>query len=370
MKLTKAEIPRYARHFPVIGIEGQERLKEAKVLCIGAGGLGSPVLQYLCAAGVGTVGIVDDDSVSMSNLHRQILFNESDIGQPKVRCAYDHLHAQNPHIQIHAYEQRLQKDNAKTLVEPYDIIVDGCDNYQTRYLINDISFLLKKPLVSGSIFQFQGQIGVFNYQDGPCYRCLYAEPPPSELSPNCDISGVLGVLPGIIGSIQAAEVIKLITGKGKPLVDRLLQVDVLNMQFKEYIVQKNINCPLCARQELSYDLFKEPESQSADLGLEIEPQLLSAWLHDPTRKIYLIDVREHYERVICNIGGELMPSGEFDPHALCAGKNTPIVLYCKMGSRSESIARLLKSRSYQEVYYLKGGILAWIDQIDSNLNRY
>jgi len=369
MKLNQAELLRYARHFPVIGLEGQERLKQASVVCVGAGGLGCPALQYLCAAGVGTVGIIDDDSIAISNLHRQILFTENDLGKPKVAVAKERLANQNPHIAINAYHQRLSKQNAETLLKAYDMVLDGCDNYRTRYLINDVCFLLKKPLVSASIFQYQGQIGVFNYQQGPCYRCLYAEPPPPELSPNCDTSGVLGVLPGIIGAMQAAEVIKLIVNKGQPLTHRLVQLDALTMRFKEYAVKKNPQCPLCQRGELSGELFKKTE-QPEELVPAIDPQLLSAWLHDPTQRVRLIDVREPYERSICDIGGDLMPSTRFNPAELHPDRKSPIVVYCKMGGRSESIAKLLKAQGHPDVFYLQGGILAWIDQIDPSKNKY
>lgn len=369
-QLNKTEMLRYSRHFSVIGVEGQHRLKQAKVLCIGAGGLGCPALQYLTAAGVGTIGIVDHDQVSISNLHRQILYTENDIGQLKVKCAAERLSAQNPHIQLITYSELLNEDNATALIGAYDIVLDGSDNYKTRYLINDVCFLLKKPLVSASIFQFQGQVSVFNLEDGPCYRCLYTEPPPPELSPNCDISGVLGLLPGMVGTIQATEVVKLIVKKGRSLAKRLLQIDALTMNFKEYEIKKNPDCPLCFHGELSNTLFIEPASIQQEPIIDIEPTQLKAWLNDSSQKLYLIDVREPYERSICSIGGEHMPSSQFNLAGLTIDERTPIIVYCKLGGRSQKIARLLKTAGFSEVYSLKGGIISWIEEIDPAMVMY
>jgi sulfur-carrier protein adenylyltransferase/sulfurtransferase len=351
-------------------MDGQTCLKQAKVLCIGTGGLGCPVLQYLVAAGVGTIGMVDHDQVSVSNLHRQILFDEVDIGKPKVHRAQKRLSAQNPHINLVAYSQAFDKTNAETLVSDYDIVVDGSDNYKTRYLLNDVTFFHKKPLVSASIFLFQGQVSVFNYEEGPCYRCLYPEPPPPELSPNCNLSGVLGVLPGIVGTIQATEVIKLIIKKGRPLSRRLLQIDALTMQFKEYAIKKHPDCPLCCYGKHSDALFIQTESSLDTRIPEIEPQVLAVWLADSNQNVQLIDVREPYERSICNIGGHHIPSTQFTVNQINLDKQKPIVVYCKSGNRSQKIGQLLKAADYPNIYSLKGGILAWIKQINPELFLY
>ncbi len=369
MNLSQKELLRYTRHFPVIGLEGQASLKKAKILIIGAGGLGNSAAQYLCAAGMGELGIVDHDTVSLNNLHRQVLFTEEDIGNLKVTCIKNRLIAQNPYCKISPYSVNLNEENAEQIMQPYDLVLDCCDNYRTRYLINDVCHLLKKPLISASIYQFQGQLSVFNYQEGPCYRCIYPQPPPPELSPNCEIAGVLGVLPGILGSLQAAEAIKIITKQGQPLLKRLLQMNVATLCFQEYEINKNPGCPLCQQGELSGYLFKKKDIKE-EMVSEIEPQLLSSWLQQPDQCIHLIDVREPFERSICSLGGELMPSSHFNVNNLKIQNDQLIVVYCKLGGRSQKIAQLLKTHGYQNIYSLKGGIIGWIDHLDPSMNRY
>lgn len=366
--LTPNEVLRYSRHFSLIGVDGQESLKQAKVLCVGAGGLGCSVLQYLVAVGVGTLGVIDHDHVSISNLTRQILFTEDDIGKLKVSVAKERLTALNSSVCLNVYPKRLEK-NTTELITQYDIIIDASDNYKTRYLINDACFLLKKPLVSASIFQFQGQISIFNYQDGPCYRCLYPEPPHPELAFNCDTNGVIGVLPGLIGTIQATEVIKIILNKGKLLSKRLLQVDALLMQIKELVIQKNPYCRLCHHGELSDHLFEREAVQNHSFS-EIEPQQLAAWINDPNLTIDLIDVREDFERKICHIGGKHIPSKQFKISEITSDKKKTVVVYCKTGSRSLKIVKRLREEGFLEIYSLKRGLIGWIEEIDPNLLRY
>ncbi len=372
MKLTPTEILRYSRHFPIINQTGQEQLKNAAVLCVGAGGLGSPALLYLAAAGIGKLGIIDHDRVEISNLQRQILFTNADIGQLKVDCARQHLVAQNPHIEIKTYPLRLTRSNAQQLVANYDIVLDGSDNYETRYLINDVCHSAGKPMVSASIFQFQGQISVFNVDDGPCYRCLYRAPPPAELMPDCAAGGVLGVLPGIMGTIQATETIKLILKKGQSLSGRLLIFDALCMSFNEYTIHSDPQCPLCQYSQLSDDLFTQPSRECNSDGTvpEIQPSELASWLRDSAASVQLLDVREPYERAICHIGGAFLPLSQYDPSHLKLNKQIPTVVYCKHGNRSQIAAKLLQAEGYQRVFTLKGGIIAWAEQIDPSIVIY
>ncbi|HVV69796.1 MAG TPA: ThiF family adenylyltransferase [Gammaproteobacteria bacterium] len=369
MPLSPTETLRYSRHFPIISQTGQERLKNTAVLCLGAGGLGCPALQYLAAAGVGKLGIVDNDRVEISNLQRQILFTEADIGLLKADLVKQRLTAQNPHIEIVTYPLRLVRDNAEQLISRYDIVLDGSDNYQTRYLINDVCHMTHKPLVSASIFQFQGQIGVFNQVDGACYRCLYHSPPPVELMPDCATGGVLGVLPGIMGAIGAAEAIKLALGLGKSLQDRLLTVDVLGMQFKEYQVHPDPECPLCQHKQLSDELFDAAACNAAVIVPEVQPSQLAAWLQE-TAPPQLLDVREPYERAICDIGGEFMPLSHFDVSHLNLDKEQLTVVYCKHGVRSLTAARLLQAAGYRRVFSLQGGIIAWAEQVAPEIGVY
>src|SRR4029077_19509514 len=314
--LTNDEINRYSRHLimPEVGVEGQRKLKAAKVLCIGAGGLGSPVAMYLAAAGVGRLGIVDFDTVDFSNLQRQILHGTPDVGRSKLASAKDRLNALNPNVQIDTYETALSSQNALQIFEPYDIVVDGTDNFPTRYLVNDACVLLGKPNAYGSIFRFEGQASVFATKDGPCYRCLYPEPPPPGLVPSCAEGGVLGILPGLVGVIQATEAIKLILGKGSPLIGRLLLVDALDMKFRELKLRKNPDCPACGTHRtitklIDYNEFcgirgeeKPVETLTADIQVEELKKRL-----DAGENLFVLDVREPHEYQICNIGGHLIP---------------------------------------------------------------
>ncbi len=320
VSLSKEEILRYSRHLimPEVGMDGQLKLKQAKVLCIGTGGLGAPLGLYLAAAGVGRIGLVDFDTVDFTNLQRQVLFGTTDVGRPKIEAAADHLRNLNPLIQIDTFETRLTSENALDLFKDYDIIVDGTDNFPTRYLVNDACVLLGKPNVYGSIFRFEGQITIFGAPGGPCYRCLYPEPPPPGLVPSCAEGGVLGVLPGIVGTIQAAETLKLIIGKGDPLIGRLLLFDALGMKFRELKLRKNPECPVCGDHPtvtklIDYAEFcgiRGEEAPAAPTTVpEITPRELKARL-DRGDDIYILDVREPHEYQICNIGGHLIPLGE------------------------------------------------------------
>jgi sulfur-carrier protein adenylyltransferase/sulfurtransferase len=318
--LSKEEVLRYNRHLimPEVGMEGQLKLKQAKVLCIGTGGLGAPLGLYLAAAGVGRIGLVDFDSVDFTNLQRQVLFDTSDVGRPKIEAAAERLRNLNPEIRIDTFETRLTSDNALDILKDYDIVVDGTDNFPTRYLVNDACVLLGKPNVYGSIFRFEGQITVFSYPAGPCYRCLYPEPPPPGLVPSCAEGGVLGVLPGIVGTIQAAETLKLILGKGEPLVGRLLLFDALAMRFRELKLRKNPECPVCGEHPtvtrlIDYAEFCGVRGEEAATTVtnvpEITPRELKARL-DRGDDIFILDVREPHEYQICNLGGRLIPLGD------------------------------------------------------------
>lgn len=356
--LSPKEMQRYARHLPIIGLEGQQKLRQAKVLCIGAGGLGSPVLHYLAAAGIGTLGIVDDDCVELSNLQRQILYQESDVHLPKVLAAKQRLTQQNPNINIIAIQKRLENTNAAELIAPYDVIIDGSDNYQTRYLINDICYQYKKPLIFASIFQFQGQCSVFNYQNGPCYRCLYSFPPPKELMPNCTEGGVMGAVPGIIGSIQSIETIKILLKQGEILSGRLLIFDALAMDFKEYLIHKDPDCRLCRHGELSHPLFQDNSSVICNTDIpQISPHELKSLLAE--QDVILLDVREPYEREIYSLGGEHIPLAHLNPAELNWSKQTKIIIYCKSGARSQKAVRQLQRAGFVNVSSLKGGVSAW-----------
>jgi molybdopterin/thiamine biosynthesis adenylyltransferase/rhodanese-related sulfurtransferase len=362
-------LQRYARHFPIIGLQGQQKLSQAKILCIGAGGLSCPALLYLTAAGVGTIGIIDDDKIELSNLQRQILFGQQDIHSSKVNVAAARLKQQNDAIQIHAHHKKLNDDNAHDLVKDYDVVIDGSDNYKTRYLINDVCHQQKKPLISASIFQFQGQCSVFNYNDGPCYRCLYECPPPDDIVADCAQGGVLGVLPGIMGTIQATEAIKIILTLGEVLSHRLLIFDALKMQFKEYSIHKNKMCPLCHGGELSTHLFLNKNENATITTQEITPQELYKLLNE-NKSVFLLDVREPFEREICHIGGEHIPVNNLQAEQLNIPKDNLIVVYCKTGKRSRSAATQLKQSGFQYVVSLEGGIKAWANEIDSTIAIY
>jgi adenylyltransferase/sulfurtransferase len=381
--LTNDEIKRYSRHLimPEVGIDGQRKLKAASILCIGAGGLGSPVAMYLAAAGVGRLGIVDFDVVDFSNLQRQILHGTPDVGRPKLASAKDRLQALNPNVHVETYETALSSENALKLFEPYDVIVDGTDNFPTRYLVNDACVLLGKPNAYGSIFRFEGQASVFGAKDGPCYRCLYPEPPPPGLVPSCAEGGVLGVLPGIIGVIQATEAIKLVLGIGEPLIGRFLIFDALKMKFRELKLRKDPDCPVCGTHPtvthlIDYEQFcgvvheDEPAPATVNSATEITSIELKKRL-DRGEKLTIIDVREPNEYQINRIDGSiLIPLGdvprryaEFDP-------NEELIMQCKSGARSGRAADFLRSVGFKKVLNLKGGILDWIDKVDPSQPKY
>ena len=379
--LTNDEVKRYSRHLimPEVGVDGQRKLKAAKVLCIGAGGLGSPVALYLAAAGVGTLGIVDFDVVDFSNLHRQILHGTTDVGRSKLASAKDKLTAINPEVKIVLHEVALSSQNALTLFAPYDVIVDGTDNFPTRYLVNDACVLLGKPNAYGSIFRFDGQASVFAVKGGPCYRCLYPEPPPPGLVPSCAEGGVLGVLPGVIGVIQATEAIKLILGSGQPLVGRLLLYDALQMRFRELKLRRDPECPICGDHPtihalIDYDQFcgvAPAQTQHATSGVpEITVEELKAKM-DRGDDFFLLDVREPNEYQICRIeGAKLIPLGEVAQRSGELDRDRELIVHCKMGGRSAKAVSLLQERGFTRARNLKGGILEWIDKIDRTQSKY
>jgi adenylyltransferase/sulfurtransferase len=378
--LSKEETQRYSRHLimPEVGMEGQLKIKQAKVLCIGTGGLGAPLGLYLAAAGVGRIGLVDFDTVDFTNLQRQVLFGTSDVGRPKIEAAAEHLRNLNPLIQIDSYETRLTSENALDLFKDYDIIVDGTDNFPTRYLVNDACVLLGKPNVYGSIFRFEGQITIFGAPSGPCYRCLYPEPPPPGLVPSCAEGGVLGVLPGIVGTIQAAETLKLIIGKGDPLIGRLLLFDALGMKFRELKLRKNPECPVCGEHPtvtklIDYAEFCGIRGEEAPAPPstvpEITPRELKARL-DRGDDIYILDVREPHEYQICNIGGHLIPLGDLPNRVNELDSSREIVAHCRSGKRSAEASEFLRKAGFRKISNLKGGILAWSDEVDPSVPKY
>jgi molybdopterin/thiamine biosynthesis adenylyltransferase/rhodanese-related sulfurtransferase len=379
--LSNEEVMRYSRHLimPEVGMDGQLKLKQAKVLCIGTGGLGAPLGLYLAAAGVGRIGLVDFDSVDLTNLQRQILFGTSDIGRPKIEAAADRLRNLNPDIQMDQFETRLTSDNALDILKNYDIVVDGTDNFPTRYLVNDACVILGKPNVYGSIFRFEGQITIFGAPAGPCYRCLYPEPPPPGLVPSCAEGGVLGVLPGIVGAIQAAETLKLIIGKGEPLIGRLLLFDALAMRFRELKLRKNPECPVCGEHPtitklIDYAEFcgvrgEEAASAAQSTVPEIAPRALKARL-DRGDDLFNLDVREPHEYQICNMGGHLIPLGELSRRVNELDSSREIVAHCRSGKRSAEAVEFLRSAGFRKVLNLKGGILAWSDEVDASVPKY
>jgi len=362
--LDQSELLRYQRHFPVIGLEGQQQLKHAKILCVGAGGLGSPALQYLAAAGIGTLGIMDADHIELSNLQRQILFHEQDIGRNKAEVIAERLLALNHQVSVQVYAEFLSLVNAEDRIQAYDLVLDATDNYQARYLLNEVCRRLKKPLISASIYQFDAQISVFNYKNGPCYQCLYPEPPPATLTPNCATGGVLGVLPGVAGAIQATEAIKVILGLGKVLSGTLLSLDLLTMRFNQFEIVKQdcLNHPA-----VTFDFSSDSRSSN---GFEtIRATELKQWLI-MNKKIQLIDVRESYEREICHMGGEHIPLSLFETHIEKLDRVVPTVVYCKSGRRSATACQILVDAGFKQVSNLEGGILEWIDAVDNRLMRY
>jgi adenylyltransferase/sulfurtransferase len=391
--LTNDEVKRYSRHLimPEVGVEGQRKLKAAKVLCIGAGGLGSPVAMYLAAAGVGTIGLVDFDVVDFSNLQRQILHFTPDVGKPKLQSAKEKLNALNPEIEIRTHDVALSSQNALQLFAPYDVIVDGTDNFPTRYLVNDACVLLGKPNAYGSIFRFEGQASVFATKEGPCYRCLYPEPPPPGLVPSCAEGGVLGVLPGMIGIIQATETVKLIMGIGEPLVGRFLIYDALRMKFRELKLRKDPDCPVCGTHPtvttlIDYEQFcgitpavaekgvgaplaskeRSPDPVLTELtSLELKQRL------DRGEKLTIVDVREPNELQINRIPGSLhIPLGDIPKRYNELDPDAELIMQCKSGARSAKAADFLRSVGFKHVLNLKGGILDWIDKVDPSQPKY
>jgi molybdopterin/thiamine biosynthesis adenylyltransferase/rhodanese-related sulfurtransferase len=376
--LSQEEILRYSRHLiiPEVGVEGQRRLKDARVLMVGAGGLGSPIGLYLAAAGVGRIGIVEFDVVDETNLQRQILHGTKDVGGRKVDSARDRIRDLNPHVEVVAHETRLTSDNAMEIVRDYDVVVDGTDNFATRYLVNDACVLLGKPNVYGSIFRFEGQSTVFCTKDGPCYRCLYPEPPPPGLVPSCAEGGVLGILPGLVGVIQATETVKLITGIGQSLAGRLLLVDALSMQFRTVKLRRDPRCPACGTREITklvdYEQFcgirggeDETEGIPALTPADLKARLVRG------DDVDLVDVREPHEWDICRIeGARLAPLSSFAESLRTMDSARDVVLYCKVGQRSARAVRQLQEAGFKRVWNLAGGIARWSEEIDPTVPRY
>lgn len=380
-QLRSEERQRYARHIimPEVGAEGQLKLKAAKVLCVGTGGLGSPIAMYLAAAGVGTIGIVDFDTVDASNLHRQIIHFTNDVGRPKLDSAEEKIKAINPNVAVRKFETRLTSANALEIFKDFDVIVDGTDNFPTRYLVNDACVLTGKPNVYGSIFRFEGQASVFATKEGPCYRCLYPEPPPPGMVPSCAEGGVLGILPGLVGVIQATEAIKLILGNGEPLIGRLLLVDSLTMRFREMRLKKSADCPMCGekpsiRELIDYNQFcgttEKPEEKPQQMGIpEMSVEELKRRM-DAQDDLQVLDVREHNEYQICNIGAKLIPLGELPMRMSELDKDKETVVHCRSGKRSLMAALLMQEMGFKKVHNLAGGILAWADKIDPAMPKY
>jgi adenylyltransferase/sulfurtransferase len=384
-ELTTDDLSRYSRHLilPEVGMEGQRKLKAARVLCVGTGGLGSPLALYLTAAGIGTLGLVDFDVVDSSNLQRQIIHSTKDIGRKKLDSAEEKLKALNPAINIVKHDCMLSSANALDIIKDYDIVADGTDNFPTRYLVNDACVLLGKPNAYGSIFRFEGQASVFATETGPCYRCLYPEPPPPGLVPSCAEGGVLGILPGLVGVIQATEVIKLILGKGEPLIGRLLLVDALNMRFRELKLRKNPECPVCGENPTVTELIDYqhfcgivPETPATSEGRIVKngiPQITVKELKariDAGENVQLIDVREPYEYQIAQIGGKLIPQNDVPNRLAEIDRDREVVVHCRSGARSQRIAEFLVQAGYPKVVNLAGGILAWSNEIDPSVQKY
>ena len=379
IELSKEEIRRYGRHLiiPEVGMEGQKKLKASSVLLVGTGGLGSPLCLYLAAAGVGQIGLVDFDQVDYSNLQRQVIFSVRDIGRPKLEAAKDRILEINPNTQVDSYETKLSSENALDIIRGYDLVVDGTDNFPTRYLVNDACVLLGKANVYGSIFRFEGQVSVFDAKRGPCYRCLYPEPPPSGLVPSCAEGGVLGILPGVVGTLQATETTKLILGKGVPLVGRLLLFDALNMKFRELKLMKDPDCPICGRNPtikslIDYDAFcglGRGEAESLSEQNEITVTELKRLIDKGG--VNLIDVREPHEYEICRIqGSKLIPVSEVPNRVNEFNLTDEYIFHCHTGVRSAWAVSLLRQLGFKKVKNLKGGIDAWADEVDSSIPRY
>ena len=380
-ELMAGEVRRYSRHLilPEVGVDGQRRLKQSRVLCVGAGGLGSPAAMYLAAAGVGTLGLVDFDVVDLSNLQRQLLHGTSDVGRPKLDSAADRLREVNPHVRIEPHHTALTSANALDLLREYDVILDGTDNFPTRYLVNDACVLLRKPNAFGSIFRFEGQASVFGVEGGPCYRCLYPEPPPPGLVPSCAEAGVLGVLPGIIGTIQATETIKLLLGIGQPLIGRFLVFEALRMRFRELTLRRDPECPVCGDQPtvtalIDYEQFCGVAPPTPDAGAasdpDIKPRALRDWMASGTPPVVL-DVREPQEWDICHLpGAVLIPLGDLPQRIGELDPQVPVVCQCRSGIRSARAAQFLRLQGFRDVRNLTGGILAWSDEVDPTVPKY
>ena len=392
--LTRDEVLRYSRHLvlPEVGMEGQRKLKQARVLCVGAGGLGSPLALYLAAAGVGTLGIVDFDIVDLTNLQRQVLHGTDDVGRKKLDSAADSIAALNPHVNVRKFQTRLTSANALDIFRDFDVIADGTDNFATRYLVNDACVLTGKPNVYGSVFRFEGQASVFSAKDGPCYRCLYPEPPPPGAVPSCAEGGVLGILPGLVGLIQATEALKLILGSGESLIGRLLLIDALAMRFRELKLRKNPACPVCGKhptvtQLIDYEEFcgvspkaeqERCQSGAADVDgakaatatiEEMTPEELKQRL-DGGDNLFVLDVREPVEYQICNLGGYLIPLKELPGRVGELDPAREIVVHCKLGVRGAQAAAFLKQAGFSHVHNLAGGIIAWAERIDPAMPKY
>jgi sulfur-carrier protein adenylyltransferase/sulfurtransferase len=380
--LTNEEVLRYSRHLimPEVGMEGQQKLKAARVLCIGTGGLGSPLALYLTAAGVGTIGLVDFDVVDFTNLQRQIIHFTSDVGRSKLDSAREKLAAVNPFVNVRTFDTKLTSANALEIFADFDIIIDGTDNFPTRFLVNDACVFTGKPNVYGSIFRFEGQASVFAAKDGPCYRCLYPEPPPPGLVPSCAEGGVLGILPGLVGLIQATEAIKLILGSGDPLIGRLLLVDALGMKFRELKLRKNPDCVVCGTHPtvtklIDYEEFcglrgQEKPVTTPPAGVpEITVEELKQQL-DAKQDVFVLDVREPHEYTICNISGHLIPLGDLPKRVQELDPNKETVVHCRSGGRSAKAVQFLQQAGFTKAKNLQGGILAWADRIDPKMPKY
>jgi adenylyltransferase/sulfurtransferase len=382
-ELNKEEVLRYSRHLimPEVALEGQRKLKDTSVLCIGAGGLGSPMALYLAAAGIGRIGLVEFDTVDVTNLQRQVLFSDADVGRPKLDAAIDRLRGVNPHVDYVPHQARLTSENAMEIFADYDIIADGTDNFPTRYLVNDACVLSGKPNVYGSIFRFDGQLSVFYAKKGPCYRCLYPDPPPPGMVPSCAEGGVLGVLPGIVGSLQAAEVIKMALGAGEALIGRLVLFDALEMTFRQVKVRKNPKCPICGENPtvtelIDYEQFcgiRGEESHTA-VGIEEIPAMTVEQLKaklDAGDDFKVLDVREPQEWQLCHLEqAKLIPLGELPARLHELDSATEYVVHCKMGGRSAQAVELMRKAGFGKVHNLTGGITAWAQKIDTSMATY
>jgi adenylyltransferase/sulfurtransferase len=378
--LSNEEILRYSRHLimPEVGMAGQEKLKASSVLLIGTGGLGSPLALYLSAAGVGRLGLVDFDVVDQTNLHRQVIHSTKTVGMPKVESAKLRIAEINPNVVVETYQEPVTRDNILGILKNYDIVIDGTDNFPTRYLVNDAAVMLGKPNIYGSIFRFDGQVTVFKPKEGPCYRCLYPEPPPPGMVPSCAEGGVLGILPGTVGLIQATEAVKLIIGQGKPLIGRLLLYNALDMSFKELKIRRDKSCPICGENPTIHELIdyeqfcgvgRGNEEAVPAAGAEIDVHTLKEW-QDAKKKVMLLDVREPNESEIASLGGKLIPLGTLAGRMNELDSADEIVVYCKTGARSARAQAVLNKFGFKKVFNLYGGINAWSMEIDPSVPLY